>query len=249
MSPGTTGGQVPPDQSLLGESDIWEVETPSGIARTHMFSPPSGRARATLVLGHGIGKGVDAPELAAIAAVLPHEGIEVALIEQPWRVRGAKVGGTTATLDAAWVAACKDLRGRGIGSRRLVAGGRSAGARVACRTVEEVKPAALLLLAFPLWPPRRGPFQEVDSRLPELVLGASHVPTVVVQGTRDRLGAPDEIALGLAEANVTARVLPVQGADHSFHTRKKDPLDDAAVIDLVIKAARATALRILHGWY
>lgn len=237
------------DERGLGESDVWQVETPSGVARTHLFSPPSGRPRATLVLGHGIGKGVDAPELAAIAAVLPHDGIEVALIEQPWHVRGAKVGGSTASLDSAWIAACKDLRGRGIGSRRLVAGGRSAGARVACRTVEAVDPAALLLLAFPLWPSRRPPFQDVPSRMPELVIGASHVPTVVVQGTRDRLGAPDEIALGLAEANLTARVLPVQGADHSFRTRKQDPLDQPAVIDLVLKAARATALRILDGWY
>ena len=168
---------------------VWDIDTPSGVARAHFHPVPHGRPRASLVLGHGIGGGVDAIDLVAIASALPVDGIEVVLIEQPWRVEGRRVGGAASTLDRAWLSCLRDLRSRGIGTRRLVAGGRSAGARVACRTVADVEPAALLLLAFPLHPARRttvtGP---APSRLPELAVAAHRAPTVVVQGTRDNFG-------------------------------------------------------------
>ena len=200
-------------QADIAADAAWEVETPSGVARVHHHMVPHGGARATLVLGHGAGRGVDARELAAIAGSLPEaDGVEVVLVEQPWHVSGRRVAGAPATLDKAWIACLKDLRGRGIGVRRLVVGGRSAGARVACRTVTQVEPAALLLLAFPLHRIMRQPLGEPPpSRLPELVEAVRLVPAVVVQGTRDALGEPGEIALGLADANVTARVLPVPG--------------------------------------
>jgi predicted alpha/beta-hydrolase family hydrolase len=201
------------------------------------------------MLGHGVGGGIDSPDLAAIAGALPELGVEVVLFEQPWRVQGRRIGGPAPTLDAAWVAFVADLRGRGIGTRRLVAGGRSTGARVACRTLGTVQPAALLLLAFPMWPARRPPMADVPSRLPELAAAAGVVPTVVVQGTRDRLGSADEIAVGLAEANVTARVVPIPDADHSFAVPRSSPVDRGAALDLVVRAARATALRIIDGHY
>jgi predicted alpha/beta-hydrolase family hydrolase len=227
----------------------WEVDTPSGVARTSLHPVPHGRPRATLVLGHGAGRGVDSPDLVAIAEALPEVGIEVVLVEQPWRVRGQRIGGPGPTLDAAWVACLSDLRSRGVGVRRLVVGGRSAGARVACRTSAEVRPAALLLLAFPLWPSRRSPVREPTSRLPELVAAARVVPTVVLQGTRDRLGLPDEIAVGLADEQVTARVVPIPGADHSFTVRPGTGSDRHPGLDLVVRSARATALRIVDGHY
>ena len=229
---------------------VWDIDTPSGVARAHFHSVPHGRPRASLVLGHGIGRGVDAIDLLAIAGALPVDGIEVVLIEQPWRVEGRRVGGAASTLDRAWLACLKDLRSRGIGTRRLVAGGRSAGARVACRTVAEVEPAALLLLAFPLHPARRtsvtGP---PPSRLPELVVAARRAPTVVVQGTRDNLGTPQEIAVGLAEEDVTARVVPIWAADHSFHVPARAQTTTADALDMVVRAARSTALRIVDGRY
>jgi len=215
----------------------------------HLRRVPHGLARATLVLGHGVGGGIDAPDLVAIARALPPIGVEVVLVEQPWRVRGQRLGGPPTTLDAAWLACLEDLRGRGIGGRRLVTGGRSAGARVACRTRGAVAPDALLLLAFPVWPASRRTPAAPQSRLPELLGAAAEVPTVVIQGTRDRLGAPDEIAVGLAEARITARVVPVPGADHGFAVPASGPLSRAAALDLVARAARATALRILDGHY
>lgn len=229
---------------------VWDIETPSGLARAHVHAVAHGRPRASLVLGHGVGRGVDSIDLVAIAQALPDDGIEVVLVEQPWRVAGRRLGGAASTLDSAWVACLRDLRSRGIGTKRLVAGGRSAGARVACRTAGEVQPAALLLLAFPLHPARRttvtGP---VPTRLPELVEAARDVPTVVIQGTRDSLGTPGEIALGLAEGDVTARVVPIVAADHSFQVpaRARTTTDEA--LTMVVRAARSTALRIVDGHY
>jgi hypothetical protein len=219
------------------------------VARVHLREVPHGLPRATLVLGHGVGGGIDAPDLTAIAEALPPVGVEVLLVEQPWRVRGQRLGGPTPTLDAAWIACLHDLRGRGIGGRRLVVGGRSAGARVACRTLAHVAPDALLLLAFPVWPASRTTVRPPQSRLPELLAAATAVPTVVIQGTRDRLGAPDEIAVGLADEQITARVVPIPGADHSFAVPARAPMTRAGALDLVARAARATALRIIDGHY
>lgn len=228
---------------------VLAIETPSGPARAHQHLVDHGRPRATLVLGHGVGRGIDAPDLAAIAGALPASGIEVVLVEQPWRVAGRGVGGSTASLDAAWIAVLADLRSRGIGGRRLVAGGRSSGARVACRTVERVRPAALLLLAFPLHPARRRTVTTPPSRLPELVAAARQVPTVVVQGTRDALGRAEEVAIGLTEGGTTSRVVPVPWADHSFGVPARAPVTGEQALDLVVRAARATALRIVSGDY
>lgn len=226
----------------------WEVSTPTGVARIHQHPVDHGRPRATLVLGHGVGGGVESADLAAIAAALPADGVEVVLVEQPWRVAGRKLGGPPPTLDAAWVAALADLRGRGVGGRRLVAGGRSSGARVACRTAGTVQPAALLLLAFPLHPLRRG-VQPPPSRMPELVAAAAMAPTVVVQGTRDTMGRADQVAVALAEGGATARVVPIPWADHSFRVPASAPVPPGQALDLVVRAARATALRIVSGDY
>ena len=233
-----------------GPTHVWQTTTPSGPARAHVHEVPHGRPRASLVLGHGAGRGVDAPDLVAIAERLPAEGIEVVLVEQPWHVAGRRVAGAPASLDAAWVACLTDLRSRGVGTKRLVAGGRSAGARVACRTVEEVGAGALLLLAFPLRPIRRASVTGPPaSRLPELLAAARHVPTVVVQGTRDRMGAADALACDLAGESVTARVVPVIDADHSFAVPARSPVTQQEALDLVVRAARSTALRIVDGHY
>ena len=107
----------------------------------------------------------------------------------------------------------------------------------------------MLLLAFPLWSSSRSPLNPPRSRLPELLAAASAVPTVIVQGTRDRMGAPDEIAVGLADAGIVGRVVPVPGADHSFLVPARGPLSEAAALDLIIRSARATALGIVDGQY
>lgn len=229
-------------------SQPWDVPTPHGMARVHPHLVP-GRARATLVLGHGIGGGISAPDLVALAANLPAEGIEVLLVEQPWRVLGQRLGGPPETLDAAWIAVLEDIRSRGLGWRRLVVGGRSAGARVACRTVSQIQPDAVLALAFPLHRARRALVSNAQSRIAELAGAAGQVPTVVVQGTRDPMGAPDEIAAALAEAGVIARVVPVSNADHYFAVPASDPGGNRAAIALLVRVARAVALKLAPEHY
>lgn len=159
-----------------------EVETPRGTARVllqHALSP-----RAALVLGHGAGGSVSAPDLQTATRVALEEELSVALVEQPYRVAGRRSTPPAPHLDEAWVAviAALDLR------MPLISGGRSSGARVACRTAELTDAVAVLCLAFPLQPPGRRSGKVPDSRLPELE--AVRVPALIVQGERDQFGVP-----------------------------------------------------------
>jgi predicted alpha/beta-hydrolase family hydrolase len=162
-----------------------QIDTPSGPARAHLR--PAERPNAALVLGHGAGGGVEAPDLIAATDAALGEGYSVALVEQPYRVAGRRSPAGAKQLDAAWVAVLAHLRANELGDLPRVVGGRSLGARVACRTVEETGAAAVLCLAFPLLPPRRGD-KPPQSRLAELE--PVSVPVLVVQGESDRFGMP-----------------------------------------------------------
>jgi uncharacterized protein len=139
------------------------------------------------MLGHGAGGGVNAPDLQAAARAAAAQGLSVALVEQPYRVAGRRSPAPAAHLDAAWVAVAEALLGNELSGLRLIAGGRSSGARVACRTAAETGAVAVLCLAFPLHPPGRGD-DPSKSRLPEL--DSLKVPTLVVQGESDPFGMP-----------------------------------------------------------
>ena len=160
------------------------VETPHGPAHVHL--QPVDGASAALVLGHGAGGGVAARDLVAAAEVALAEGVSVALVEQPYRVAGRRSPAPAHHLDAAWTAVVEHLRAGPFQGLALVVGGRSLGARVACRTVDETGAVGVLCLAFPLQPRRRT--GQAPSRLPEL--DAVQVPTLVVQGARDPFGMP-----------------------------------------------------------
>jgi uncharacterized protein len=149
------------------------------------------RASGALVLGHGAGGGVTAPDLVAAADAGREAGFSVALVEQPYRVAGKRSPAPARQLDAAWLAVISQLRDKVLGGLPLVAGGRSAGARVACRTAGESGATAILCLAFPVHPPGRAD-DPTKSRLPEL--DAVAVPVLVVQGERDPFGMPPDAA-------------------------------------------------------
>jgi predicted alpha/beta-hydrolase family hydrolase len=160
-----------------------ELETPHGPARAHLHEVD--RPRAGLVLGHGAGGGVSAPDLVAAMEAALARHVSVVLVEQPYRVAGRRSPAPARQLDAAWTAVLSQLRDGPLEGLPIIAGGRSAGARVACRTVEETGAVAVLCLAFPLQSPRGS---NPQSRLPEL--DAVPVPTLVVQGTSDPFGMP-----------------------------------------------------------
>jgi predicted alpha/beta-hydrolase family hydrolase len=160
-----------------------DVETPHGPARAHV--QPHDDARAALILGHGAGGGVTAPDLLAAARAAESVGAAVVLVEQPYRVAGRRSPAPARQLDVAWVAVVEGLRADELQGLPLVVGGRSAGARVACRTAAQVGAVGVLCLAFPLQPPGRA---QAPSRIAEL--DAVAVPTLVVQGERDPFGMP-----------------------------------------------------------
>jgi len=165
---------------------VLDVETPHGPARAHLQAAdaPAG----ALVLGHGAGGGVTARDLVAATNAARSIGVSVALVEQPYRVAGRRSPAPAHQLDAAWTAVIDHLVAGELHNLSLVVGGRSSGARVACRTAEAVGAAGVICLAFPLLPPRRSGAKPAQSRLPEL--DAVTVPTLVVQGTRDPFGIP-----------------------------------------------------------
>ena len=167
---------------------VIEVDTPSGEARVHL--EPVDDAIAGLVLGHGAGGGVGARDLVAATKAATSARITVALVEQPYLVAGKRAPAAAPRLDAAWTAVVERLRARELAGLPLVVGGRSLGARVACRTVAETDAIAVLCLAFPLQPPARKSGATSPSRLPELE--AVPVPVLVVQGEGDRFGMPPE---------------------------------------------------------
>jgi predicted alpha/beta-hydrolase family hydrolase len=140
-----------------------------------------------LVLGHGAGGGVEAPDLAAVARVARSEGFSIALVEQPYRVAGRRSPAPAAKLDSAWLTVVDHLTARELSGLPLVVGGRSLGARVACRTASATGAVGMLCLAFPLQPRSRSAAPP-KSRLPEL--DAVTVPTLVVQGESDPFGIP-----------------------------------------------------------
>ncbi len=163
---------------------VLEVESQSGLARVYLHA--ANRPRAALLLGHGAGGGVAAPDLVAVSEVALAEGVSVGLVEQPYRVAGRRSPAPAGRLDAAWLAVVARLRERELRGLPLLVGGRSLGARVACRTAVFTDAVAVLCLAFPLQPPRRS--GAAPSRLPEL--DAVMVPTLVVQGASDPFGVP-----------------------------------------------------------
>ena len=209
-------------------TDVSVVSTPHGDARLHRDR--SRHPVATLLLGHGAGGGVESPDLVALAASLPRNGISVVRVEQPWRVAGKRLAPRPAVLDECFVAAADKLRVR----TPLVVGGRSAGARSAARTARELGASGYLALAFPLHPPGR----PERSRLDELQ--AVQVPTLVVQGERDAFGRPEEFP---SDRELTV----VPGADHGFKVPRRVPVTDEEAMAIIVEAVLEFVVRDVVG--
>lgn len=159
-----------------------QIDTPHGPARAELHCAPEGRAG--LLLGHGAGGGVGAPDLVAATRGAQAAGVHVALVEQPYRVAGRRAPAPANQLDRAWLAVADRLSQEWFHEQPLVFGGRSSGARVACRTCADGQAVAVLCLAFPVHPPGR----PERTRMPEL--DGVTVPTLVVQGESDPFGMP-----------------------------------------------------------
>jgi uncharacterized protein len=209
-------------------SEVSVVATPHGDAR--LVKDRSRHPVATLLLGHGAGGGPESRDLAALAAVLPRNGISVVRVDQPWHVAGRRIAPRPAVLDECFVAAADKLRVR----TPLVVGGRSAGARSAARTASRLGASGLLALAFPLHPPGR----PERSRLEELE--AVDLPTLVVQGERDAFGSPEEFP-----PDLDLTVIP--GADHGFKVPKRGEVSQDDALGIIVEATLEWIVREVVG--
>ncbi|MFF5575531.1 alpha/beta family hydrolase [Streptomyces luteogriseus] len=195
------------------------VETDAGTARITWHEAK--KARLVLAVGHGAGGGIEARDLTALAEVLPAHGVTVARVEQPWRVAGKKLAPAPKTLDTGWRGIWPALARPGL---PVISGGRSAGARVACRTATELGAHAVLALSFPLHPPGK----PEKSRADELL--GSGVPTLVVQGGNDPFGKPAEFPEG------TYALVEVPYGDHGFAVPKRADLSQDEAVAVITDA-------------
>jgi uncharacterized protein len=179
-----------------------EIMTGGGAARVELDQPdePAGPA-FLLALTHGAGGGVGSQDLLAARDAGLRLGAVVARVLQPYRVRGARAPGSADRQDAAWLEIIEALRSR-FPAIPLVQGGRSNGARLACRTARAAGAQAVVALAFPLHPPGRPERSRVDE------LRQAGVPVLVVNGDRDPFGVPDS-----ADAS---RVIVLPGETHAL---------------------------------
>ncbi|THA32935.1 hydrolase [Streptomyces sp. A1277] len=192
------------------------VETEAGTARITWLAAAA--PRLLLALGHGAGGGIGARDLTALGAALPAHGVSVALVEQPWRVAGKKLAPAPKTLDTGWRGLWPALAAPGL---PVVAGGRSAGARVACRTAATLGARAVLALSFPLHPPGR----PEKTRAGELL--GCQVPALVVQGGNDPFGRPAEFPPG------DYRITEVPHGDHGFAVPRKSGLTEDRAMEIL----------------
>ncbi|MFB6844527.1 alpha/beta family hydrolase [Streptomyces sp. NPDC056373] len=195
------------------------VETDAGTARITWHRAK--KARLVLAVSHGAGGGIEARDLIALAEALPAHGVTVARVEQPWRVAGKKLAPAPRTLDTGWRGIWPALAKSGL---PVISGGRSAGARVACRTATELGAHAVLALSFPLHPPGK----PEKSRADELL--GSGVPTLVVQGGNDPFGKPEEFPEG------PYRLVEVPYGDHGFAVPKRADLTQEEAVALITDA-------------
>jgi hypothetical protein len=201
-----------------------DVATPAGPAWIDLEGPTRS-PRSLLVLGHGAGGGVNTPDLNAVTTAAVTAGMAVARVTQPYRVAGRRSPAPAPRLDEAWLAVLAELRlRRGFADLPVIQGGRSSGARVACRTAGAAGAAAVVALAFPVHPPGK----PERSRLAELTeLAEIGVPVLVVQGDRDAFGMPP--------ADAVTRLVVIGGADHSL--KKSVAVIAAAVVEFVVEFA------------
>ncbi|MFJ7325180.1 alpha/beta family hydrolase [Streptomyces cyaneofuscatus] len=211
----------PRTQNVTTEAGEARITWVPAATATTATTAPAPAPRLVLGVSHGAGGGIEARDLKALAAALPAHGVTVALVEQPWRVAGKKVAPAPKTLDTGWRGLWPALAAPGL---PVVAGGRSAGARVACRTAAELGAAAVLALSFPLHPPGK----PEKSRADELL--GTGVPTLVVQGGNDPFGRPEEFPPGAYE------LAQVPYGDHGFAVPKKSGLTEAQAMEVLTGA-------------
>ncbi len=165
-----------------GPARVFRRPADEGADAAKRRSANGASAEATLLLGHGAGGSVEAPDIQAVTSAATAAGIDVVLVEQPYRVAGKRSAAPAPKLDEAWASVVEQL-GLAGSTVPFFAGGRSSGARVACRTAKATGAAGVVCLAFPLITPKGASRQDE--------LDAAGVPVFIAQGESDRFGMPE----------------------------------------------------------
>ena len=225
----------PPEQTV-------ELDTAQGPGR--IVVSRAAHPSAVLALGHGAGGGIDAPDLVVLADRLPALGVSVLRVEQPWRTAGRRVAVAPPRLDQAWLSMLQQVRPEFRPELPWLVGGRSAGARVACRTAGPVAAVGVVCLAFPLHPPGR----PGSSRAGELLTPG--VPRLVLQGSRDPFGAPNEVEAAVTAAKrddevaAEVTVIGLEGVDHGLRVRTRRPSPTSSRSDSELEERVVSAVTV-----
>ncbi|MFL6258263.1 MAG: alpha/beta family hydrolase [Thermoanaerobaculia bacterium] len=192
-----------------------------------IFDGPAGGP--TVVLAHGAGAPMDSPFLNIVAAGLGAAGLRVARFEFPYMRRRREEGRRGApdrepALRAAWKEAIDALGG----GERLVIGGKSLGGRMASLVADETGARGLVCLGYPFHPPDK-PERPRTAHLREL-----RTPTLIVQGTRDPFGTPEDVA-GY-ELSPAIRVVWLEDGDHSFKPRASSGFKEKQHLESAVAA-------------
>ena len=179
-----------------------EIGTSEGPALAEMEWPAVGDPVFLLVLTHGAGADPGSPDVLAVAGAALGLGGVVALVTQPYRVKGRRSPGSTDRQDAAWMEVIAALRAAAGAGLPLIQGGRSNGARVACRTAGAVGALGVIALAFPLHPPGH------PNRSRAAELAAAGTDVLVLNSDRDPFGIP--------EGSGRTRVVVLAGETHAL---------------------------------
>ncbi|WP_245565462.1 alpha/beta family hydrolase [Nocardioides insulae] len=209
-----------------------EYVIPTRYGEGRMVAHRARSPKATLLLTHGAGNGIDTADLEALGADLPRQGVSVVLFEQPWKVAGRPVASAPATLDVGLIAAADFMRAR----TPLVIGGRSAGARASCRVAKSLGAVGCLALSFPLHPPGKPEKSRVEE------LRGTGLPTLVIQGERDPMGRPEEFP---QLSGVDLAVVP--GADHGLKVAKSGPIPQDVAWEIVVESTLEWLVREIVG--
>ena len=198
----------------------------------------SADASAIVILTHGAGAPMDSPFMADVAAGVAARGLRAVRFEFPYmaaRRQGGRPGPNPAkVLIACWRAVIDDLVDD-LGRTRLVIGGKSLGGRIASMVADEASVSGLVYLGYPFHPPGRPEKQRTEH------LSRLKTPTLILQGTRDSFGTPEDVA-GYA-LSPAIRLHWLEDGDHSFKPRKAS----GRTLEQNIEEAIAAVANFAHG--
>ena len=219
------------------------VAVTSGSVTALVYPPPDpARPVATLILAHGAGAPQSSAFMVDFARALAWRGCHAVTFNFPYTEQGRRLPDRAPALEACFRDVIATIRARPeLAAGPLVIGGKSMGGRMATHLAAQgvAELAGVVALGYPLHPPGR-PEQHRAQHLAQI-----RQPMLIVQGSRDTFGTPEELRPVLAPLGARATLLVVEGGDHSFKVPKRGPITQEAVFARVQDEIAAWIGRLL----